>query len=57
MRARTRRRLVQFLHLLGWGVMVSAVLGGASGSVFREAALLGVIQGALAGAINGAIVK
>jgi adenylate cyclase len=36
--------------------VVSAVFGGAAGSVFRAAPVLGAIQGALAGAINAVIV-
>jgi len=56
MRAGTRRRVVQLLHVLSWGVVISALLGGTSGSAFRDAPLLGAIQGALGGAINAAIV-
>jgi adenylate cyclase len=44
------------LHVVGWGVVISSVLGGTSGSAFRDAPLLGAIQGALGGAINAVIV-
>ncbi len=55
-RAGTRWRVVQLLHVLGWAVVISSVLGGTSGFVFRDAPLLGAIQGALGGAINAVIV-
>ncbi len=45
-----------FLRALSWGVVVGAVFGGAGGSVFIDAPLLGALQGALAGAINAVMV-
>src|SRR5262245_30474979 len=56
MRAGTRRRVAPLLNVLVWGVAISAAFGGASGAVYREAPLLGAIQGALGSAINAAIV-
>ena len=52
MRTGTRRRVTLFLRALGLGVGFGAVFGGASGSVFREAPLLGAVLGALGGVIN-----
>ena len=56
MRAGTKRRVGQFLRALSVGVVIGAMLGGASGSVFRDAPLLGAILGALSGIINVVIV-
>ncbi len=56
MRAGTARRAAQFLRALSLGVMAGAIFGGAGGSVFPDAPLLGALQGALGGCINAAIV-
>jgi adenylate cyclase len=56
MRAGTGRRVAQFLRALIWAVVIGAVFGGAGGSVFADAPLLGALQGALGGAINAVMV-
>ena len=53
MRAGTRGRVVLLLRALGATVVVGAVIGGANGSAFRNAPLLGAMLGALGGATNG----
>ena len=54
-RTGTRRRVGLFLRALGLGVGVGAVFGGASGSVFGDAPLLGAGLGALGGVINAVV--
>jgi adenylate cyclase len=53
MRIGTRRRLTLLLRALGATVVIGAVVGGANGSGFRDAPLLGAMLGALGGATNG----
>ena len=53
MRAGTRRRVALLLRVLGGGVAIGAVLGGATGFGYRDAPLLGASLGALAGATTG----
>src|SRR5882672_3037792 len=55
MRAGTRRRIALLLRALGGAVVIGAVVGGANGSGFRDAPLLGAMLGALGGATNGVI--
>jgi adenylate cyclase len=55
MRAGTRRRVALLLRALGASFVIGAVVGGANGSGFRDAPLLGAILGALGGATNGVI--
>jgi hypothetical protein len=55
MRAGTRRRVALLLRALGATVVIGAVVGGANGSGFRDAPLLGAMLGALGGATNGVI--
>jgi len=55
MRAGTRRRVALLLRALGASVVIGAVVGGANGSGFRDAPLLGAMLGALGGATNGVI--
>jgi adenylate cyclase len=55
MRAGTRRRVALLLRVLGAAVAVGAVVGGANGSGFLDAPLVGVMLGALGGATNGVI--
>ena len=54
-RAGTRRRVALLLRALGATVVIGAVVGGANGSGFRDAPLLGATLGALGGATNGVI--
>jgi adenylate cyclase len=54
-RAGTRRRLALFLRTLAVTVVIGAVVGGANGSGFPGAPLLGALLGALGGATNGVI--
>ena len=46
MRAGTRRRVALLLRALGGTVVIGAVVGGANGSGFRDAPLLGAMLGA-----------
>ena len=55
MRAGTRRRIALLLRTLGATVVIGAVVGGANGSGFRDAPLLGAMLGALGGATNSLI--
>ncbi|PYM54132.1 MAG: hypothetical protein DMD77_24405 [Candidatus Rokuibacteriota bacterium] len=55
MRAGTRRRVVLLLRALGGTVVIGAVVGGANGSGFRDAPLLGAMLGAFGGVTNGVI--
>jgi adenylate cyclase len=55
MRAGTRRRVALLLRNFGGGVVIGAVLGGATGFGYRDAPLLGASLGALAGATTGVI--
>src|SRR5437762_2827829 len=55
MRAGTRRRVALLLRTLGATVVIGAVVGGANGSGFRDAPLLGAMLGALSGATNSLI--
>ncbi|MEO6381845.1 MAG: adenylate/guanylate cyclase domain-containing protein [Nitrobacter sp.] len=55
MRMGTQRRVALFRRALGLGVVIGAVFGGASGSVFRDAPLLGAVLGALGGVINAVL--
>ena len=55
MRTGTRRRMALYLRALGLGVGIGAMFGGASGSVFGDAPLLGAVLGALGGVINAVV--
>ena len=55
MRAGTRRRVALLLRNFGGGVVIGAVLGGATGFGYRDAPLLGASLGALAGATTAVI--
>ena len=55
MRAGTRRRIALLLRTLGAAVVIGAVVGGANGSGFSDAPLLGTMLGAFGGATNGVI--
>src|SRR6185295_16731782 len=55
MRVGTRRRVTLLLRALGGAVVIGAVVGGANGSGFRDAPLLGATLGAFGGATNGVI--
>ena len=53
LRAGTQRRVAILLRALGAAAVIGAVVGGANGSGFRDAPLLGALLGALGGATNG----
>ena len=55
MRAGRRRRIALLLRTLGAAVVIGAVVGGANGSGFSDAPLLGTMLGAFGGATNGVI--
>ena len=55
MRAGTRRRVALLFRVLGAAVLIGVVIGGANGSGFRDAPLVGATLGAMGAAMGGLI--